>query len=103
MRRHRRSDRGHLRVQDIQIVAQLRNAGVPLEQILTSKIRGRGGLIRKIEGQQKKENKQMRKLEKQERKLRRKEGKPEPKAPLPPHLAGASADTGTFRTFAVEV
>ena len=89
-------------LQDIQVVAELRQAGVPLNTILSSKLRGRGGLIRKIESQQKKESKQLRKLEKQERKQQRRSGKMESDAPLPTHLAGKPATTGPIRTLAVE-
>ena len=86
-------------MQDIQVVAQLREAGVPLDDILSSKIRGRNGLIRKIEGMQKKADKEQKKADKKEKKNRKKSS-PEPAAPLPPHLAGTS-DASTFKTFAV--
>ena len=42
------------RVQDLKVVARLRQQGVPLHRILTSKIHGRGGLLREVEPQSQK-------------------------------------------------
>ena len=42
------------RVQDLKVVARLRQQGVPLQRILTSKIHGRGGLLQEAEPQSQK-------------------------------------------------